>query len=254
MGNSPKKTGKRQWAKVWHTLLTDPCYQGLSLEQQARYINLLIFMSAHGKKGALRIDSPARQLIFTLQCFNFDHLKEVIKELPNLKIKESKSNGDFIVTFENWYKYQIDDSTERVRKFREKVTVQEKEQEEEEEQDKDKEYKYSPTSDEVVLSQLLLDKILERKPDFKKPSIQGWYVHIDRMIRLDNRKVKVISDVIKWCQLDDFWQNNILSTLKLREQFDKLEMKMNGGGNGQGSSLQGSVGQIVGGKDYEAKF
>lgn len=83
------------------------------------------------------------------------------------------------------------------------------------------------TSNEVRLSQLLLSLIVERKHTFKKPDLQKWAVHVHRMIRLDNRRPDIIAKVIKWAQADtDFWQNNILSTEKLRKQFDQLEMKM----------------------------
>jgi hypothetical protein len=86
--------------------------------------------------------------------------------------------------------------------------------------------RYSPNSNEFRLASLLLNLILERKPDFRKPSLQKWAVHIDRMIRLDHRKSERIEAAIRWCQKDDFWQNNILSTEKLRKHFDRLELEM----------------------------
>jgi len=131
----------RRWVKIWHEILLDPCFQELSLEQQARYYNLLVFISVHGKQGSLVINFPARQLVFTLQCSDFKHVKECILGLPNIKIKEGKSNEQFTVTINKWHKYQVDDSTERVRRHRQNVTVQEKEKEEEKdkEQEEDKE-------------------------------------------------------------------------------------------------------------------
>ncbi|MBT9169502.1 MAG: hypothetical protein DDT19_02862 [Syntrophomonadaceae bacterium] len=48
------------------------------------------------------------------------------------------------------------------------------------------------------------------------------------MIRIDKRDPEKIRQIIEWCQADDFWQNNILSTGKLREQFDQLGLKMRG--------------------------
>ncbi len=84
---------------------------------------------------------------------------------------------------------------------------------------------YSQNSNEFRLSSLLIERIIKRKPDFKKPNLQSWAGHIDKMIRLDNRKPARIREIIQWCQSDDFWQNNILSTAKLRKQFDKLELK-----------------------------
>jgi hypothetical protein len=76
------------------------------------------------------------------------------------------------------------------------------------------------------LAKLLLDLILDRKPDFRRPNLQSWAKEIDRMIRLDRRTPERIEAVIRWAQSDLFWQNNILSASKLRGQFDQLELKM----------------------------
>jgi hypothetical protein len=46
------------------------------------------------------------------------------------------------------------------------------------------------------------------------------------MIRLDSRRADDIEAVIEWCQANEFWQNNIISTQKLRDKFDQLKMKM----------------------------
>ncbi len=85
---------------------------------------------------------------------------------------------------------------------------------------------YSPNSDEVRMSGLLFSFIEKRNNGHKKPDFQKWAVHVDRMIRLDNRKVDDIEAVIKWCQEDEFWQNVVLSTEKLREKYDQLKLKM----------------------------
>ena len=85
-------------------------------------------------------------------------------------------------------------------------------------------------SDQIRLSHFLLSKIRARKADFKpsfnKKDFQMWGKHIDFMICKDGRDPVRIQEVIEWCQQDIFWQNNILSTGKLREQFDQLELKM----------------------------
>lgn len=85
---------------------------------------------------------------------------------------------------------------------------------------------FSEDSVEHRLAKLLSDTICKRKPDFKEPDLQKWAIHIDQMIRLDHRKPEQIWSVLVWCQQDDFWRNNILSTEKLRKQFDQLELKM----------------------------
>lgn len=78
-----------------------------------------------------------------------------------------------------------------------------------------------------ILAEGLYNLISARKDTFKKPNLQEWARNVDLMIRLDNRDPETIGEVIEWCQLDTFWQNNILSTKKLRIQYDQLELKMN---------------------------
>jgi len=108
------------------------------------------------------------------------------------------------------------------------------ETETETETEKNKLFCPNSNSAEFRLSELLQTLILSRKPDFKKPNLQQWAKGIDKMIRIDKRKPDVIEKVIIWCQADcgdggkwEGWQNNILSTIKLREKFDKLELAMN---------------------------
>ena len=88
---------------------------------------------------------------------------------------------------------------------------------------------YSPNSNEFRLSKLLYSLILKRNPKQKKPNFQKWTDHVEKIIRIDKRTPDEIEKVIKWCQQDIFWQNNILSTNKLREQFDQIWLKMGKG-------------------------
>ena len=83
-----------------------------------------------------------------------------------------------------------------------------------------------PNSDEIRMSGLLFSFIEKRNKGHKKPNLQKWARHIDRMIRLDSRKVDDIEAVIKWCQSEEFWQNIILSTENLRQKFDQLKLQM----------------------------
>ncbi len=100
--------------------------------------------------------------------------------------------------------------------------------------------KHNPNSNEVRMAQLLFTLIQERNPGHKKPDMQKWAIHIDRMIRLDNRSIEDIEKIIYWCQKKNFWQNNVLSTSKLREQFDQLKLKMESE-NGRASRGNGVV-------------
>lgn len=87
---------------------------------------------------------------------------------------------------------------------------------------------YTPDSPEHRLSSLLYNLIKERDPKHRKPDIQKWADHINKLIRLDGRTEAEIQGVIEWCQKDQFWQSNILSTDKLRSKFDMLIQKKNG--------------------------
>ena len=102
-----------------------------------------------------------------------------------------------------------------------------------------------PNSDDFRLSGLLCSLILARKPDFKRPNLQSWAKHIDRMIRLDRRTPERIEQVIRWCQQDSFWQSNILSTEKLREKFDQLDLKI-GKQNGHRETRTDRRNQVAG--------
>jgi len=85
---------------------------------------------------------------------------------------------------------------------------------------------YVEGSIELRLASLILEEIQKNKPDFKQPNLQSWAKEVDLMIRRDGRKPERIQQVIEWCQRDSFWRSNILSTSKLRRQFDTLEMQM----------------------------
>ncbi len=76
------------------------------------------------------------------------------------------------------------------------------------------------------MSKLLLDLILLRNPNHRKPDLQKWCVHVHRMLYADKRERGEVEAVIRWCQANDFWKNNILSTAKLRKQYDQLKLKM----------------------------
>jgi len=87
---------------------------------------------------------------------------------------------------------------------------------------------FSSDSAEVRLAELLFDLIRQRNPEHKTPNLQAWARHVDLMIRVDGRSPERIEQVIRWATRDSFWSRNILSTAKLRQQFDALVMKMGG--------------------------
>ena len=95
--------------------------------------------------------------------------------------------------------------------------------------EEEEEYKrFLSDSPEIRLSNLLYNLMLKNNSNVKKPNFQTWAKNIDLMIRIDKRSLDDIEKTIKWCQKDDFWHTNILSTAKLRKQFDQLSLKMGG--------------------------
>lgn len=80
-------------------------------------------------------------------------------------------------------------------------------------------------------AEMLRKKILDRNPGAKvpkldSPAFQGWCHHIDLLLRVDKRDIDEIIQVIYWCQDDEFWHQNILSTRNLRDKYDRLYLKM----------------------------
>ena len=86
--------------------------------------------------------------------------------------------------------------------------------------------KFSTDSTEVWLSDYLYKKILTNDDKTKKPNIQKWAEHIDKLIRLDKRDPHEIAKVIDFATNDDFWKSNILSTSKLRQKYQTLKLQM----------------------------
>lgn len=93
------------------------------------------------------------------------------------------------------------------------------------------------------LARYLGNHIKKRQPKNKSVKKQEdcnyikWGKYIRLMREQDDREPEKIKEIIEWCQKDDFWQDNILSTSKLRKQYDKLELKMKKGGSKDDSWL-----------------
>ncbi|MCK9391544.1 MAG: LysR family transcriptional regulator [Syntrophales bacterium] len=148
--------------------------------------------------------------------------KRILK-LKKLDFLNIESNTHYsIIYIINWPIYQAA-TEERNSESDRQGTAKEHKQEQENVKNKKT---FLSDSIEIRLSELLLEKILSRNPNHKKPNLQSWGKDIDLMIRIDNRAPDDIREVVSWCQDDPFWQNNILSTSKLRKQFDQLQAKM----------------------------
>ncbi len=91
---------------------------------------------------------------------------------------------------------------------------------------------FTPDTPQFHLASLLRDKILEHNPKAKVPKLdsgafQGWCYHVDLLLRIDGRESEEVERTINWCQADNFWHRNILSTRNLREKYDRLYLGAN---------------------------
>jgi len=87
--------------------------------------------------------------------------------------------------------------------------------------------------DAVRLAAYLRDAILAHSPNardakaaLQPDKLQNWARPIDLMLRRDERTPDGIHAVIDFATHDAFWQSNILSPGKLREQYDRLAGRM----------------------------
>ena len=90
---------------------------------------------------------------------------------------------------------------------------------------RNKQHIFTSDSVEYGLCEFFLSLILSKKPDFKKPNLQSWAKHIDLMIRIDKRDPEDIRMLMQWINNDEFEFPNVLSTSKLRNRFDPLQIK-----------------------------
>lgn len=93
----------------------------------------------------------------------------------------------------------------------------------------EKKKKFSADSIEYQLAMRLFKWIKHNNPKhlaLTKRQEQQWANNIRLMIQRDHRSPQEIKNVIDWCQSHQFWKTNILSTDKLRKQFDTLTVQM----------------------------
>ncbi len=71
----------------------------------------------------------------------------------------------------------------------------------------------------------LIARMIENNPKSKAKVTDAWAQDMEKLIRIDQRHPDDVANVIDWCQADDFWKTNILSPLKLRKHYDKLDLR-----------------------------
>ena len=224
------------WIKVHRRILNSVFYKSL-LGKQRDVIITILLMADHEEKGWIYKGKKYRtlpgQVFSSLQGIANMCGKDCTRETVRTTITHAEQYGFLtkethkthtLITIENWETYQDIHTKETQNKPI--INTNSTEGRPLTRRKKKEDNIYSPNSDEFRLSNLLYGLIKENNPQFKKPNLDNWCGHVDKMIRIDKRSADDIEAVIRWCQQDDFWHKNILSTDKLRKQFDKLYINM----------------------------
>lgn len=113
---------KKKWFKVWASILTDPHFLNLSLQDKGRWCMLGAMLCEQGDMGKLKVVAPAKTLQIWFEVSTIQELVNTLKMLPNVHLTEGlDAYGSFIVTMINWRKYQVDSTiAERVTRLRRK--------------------------------------------------------------------------------------------------------------------------------------
>ena len=161
-----------KWFKLWCSSLNDPDLGNLDIADFGRWVKFGLFLKVHGTKGKIHIEPPAKVLCSHLQVENFDALKKCFKCFPNCQITRDDDvtidvTEGVTVSFKNWFKYQIDSSTERMRRKRMKDAsfVTTKKRREEKRRDKEniiKEKEVFGSFKNILLEKKEYDSLVER--------------------------------------------------------------------------------------------
>ena len=221
--------------------LNDIKLQSCSLEAQGLLVNLMCLMHQSEPYGFLTINSsvPSNKEVARLLRLHHKTYHARLKELFLYGALCRDENG--VIFCKRMVK---DEKIRQLRReagklggsplFKQKVNQPIKQKTTPSSSSSSSSKRYTSDSTEYGLSKLLYSKILLNNPEYKEPNFQTWARHIDLMIRIDKRTPEAIKNIIEWMQNDDFWYDKVLSTDKLRKQFDQLTTQKARKTNGTG--------------------
>ena len=111
-----KIADQKKWFKVWTTLLMDSHIRNEDIGMFARLGCAIAFRGINGK-----LVTTNQALHSLLQIKPGDPIPQSFLDDFNVRIHQN-GNDKITVTFLNWYKYQVDNSADRVAKHRRNVT------------------------------------------------------------------------------------------------------------------------------------
>jgi|HigsolmetaAR203D_1030402.scaffolds.fasta_scaffold00263_28 hypothetical protein len=242
--------------RLWILLLMKASHSERSIEWEGETVDLKAGQLVTGRKSLFNEYNDGlapKNRVSDTTLWNW--LKK-LEKMGNIQIETAPSRKYSIVTILQWNEYQTDpeilhtddepidtepeqqneEVSEEMSEFIKAGEENNKEltpalppETETVETDKPKKKKgkrvYTKDDIEYKLAARLFYWMLKNNPNAKKPNPQKWADVIRLMIERDNRDPEEIAAIIDWCQNHDFWKTNILSTEKLRKQYDVLYMQ-----------------------------
>lgn len=157
-----------------------------------------------------------------------------IKQFEKEQMLSIKSNSKYsVITVINYGIYQSNDQQvsidcpSTVHHLSTYKNDKNEKNEKKEDSQQSRKREYADDSPEMIEAVYLWEKIKGNNPEHRKPNLQSWADDVRKMHELDHRQFEKIHKMIDWCQLDAFWQTNILSASKLRSKYDTMAAQAN---------------------------
>lgn len=115
-----------RWWKLWCSALSDPDLENLSLEDWARYCRFGAYVKEHGNNGVVMLSEPGTAVRNLFRLSSLTDVINTIRKFPNFTVT---GETIAIVTVSNWQKYQGDNSADRTRAWRQRVTPKKRREE-----------------------------------------------------------------------------------------------------------------------------
>lgn len=163
-------------------------------------------------------------------------VRRFLSELASGKepfIVQQKSKITTLITIINYSTYQSDDTTSSTTDSTtngHQTDIKQYSNKNGKNGKNEKKEPFVETSEEVRLSELLLEKIIKEQPTHSfshtPPKIQKWAETIDLMFRINKRTPKQVEYIINWLYSDDnlgdSYSFKVQSMSGLREKFDRI--------------------------------
>lgn len=237
------------WIKLYRVLLDDDLWIDCTPVQKVVMITLLLMANHKERKwiwqGKKFVAKPG-QMVTSLESIKQEagkgvSIKNVRSSLDKFQkvgfLANQSAKTGRLITIANWAKYQ--DGVEEVAKQQANnwqtggkqvatnKNVKNDKNEKKEDSQHSRKREYADDSPELIEATYLWEKIKGNNPEHRKPDLQSWADDIRKMNQLDHRPFEKIHKMIDWCQIDAFWQTNILSASKLRSKYDTMAAQAN---------------------------